>query len=152
MKKTVWIVLAVVALAAVVAVSAGRPPRIWRRIRSEPSGPAAGRGDQGRMGQPARLDSPGREGSDRRGREEDLGARGMGGRRRHAEHAAAPRHQPRFAEGGHRDRRRRLSDARPLAARANGRNITFADGRKLFMGSSGTGAPKDGADPTEPPR
>ena len=33
--------------------------------------------------------------------------------------------------------------------RANGRNITLADGRKLFMGSSGTGAPKDGADPTE---
>jgi uncharacterized protein DUF6152 len=36
--------------------------------------------------------------------------------------------------------------------RANGRNITFTDGRKLFMGSSGTGAPKDGADPGEPPR
>jgi hypothetical protein len=36
--------------------------------------------------------------------------------------------------------------------RANGRNITFKDGRKLFMGSSGTGAPKDGADPTEPPK
>lgn len=36
--------------------------------------------------------------------------------------------------------------------RANGRNITFADGRKLFMGSSGTGAPKDGADNSEPPR
>jgi hypothetical protein len=33
--------------------------------------------------------------------------------------------------------------------RANGRNITFADGRKLFLGSSGTGAPRDGADPTE---
>lgn len=33
--------------------------------------------------------------------------------------------------------------------RANGRNITFADGRKLFLGSSGTGAPLDGADPTE---
>jgi hypothetical protein len=33
--------------------------------------------------------------------------------------------------------------------RANGRNLTFADGRTLFMGSSGTGAPKDGADPTE---
>lgn len=33
--------------------------------------------------------------------------------------------------------------------RANGRNITLADGRKLFMGSSGTGAPTDGADPTE---
>ncbi|MDR1988653.1 MAG: hypothetical protein LBQ09_00310 [Acidobacteriaceae bacterium] len=36
--------------------------------------------------------------------------------------------------------------------RANGRNIVFADGRKLFMGSSGTGAPADGADPAEPGR
>ena len=36
--------------------------------------------------------------------------------------------------------------------RANGRNITFKDGRKLFMGSSGTGAPRDGADTTEPPK
>lgn len=35
--------------------------------------------------------------------------------------------------------------------RANGRNITYPDGRKLFFGSSGTGAPKDGADPTEKP-
>ncbi len=33
---------------------------------------------------------------------------------------------------------------------ANGRDITFAaDGRKLFMGSSGTGAPRDGRDATE---
>lgn len=35
------------------------------------------------------------------------------------------------------------------ACKANGRDITFADGRKLFMGSSGTGAPRDGADPRE---
>jgi hypothetical protein len=35
--------------------------------------------------------------------------------------------------------------------RANGRDVTFPDGRKLFMGSSGTGAPRDGRDPTEPP-
>lgn len=33
--------------------------------------------------------------------------------------------------------------------RANGRDVTFPDGRKLFMGSSGTGAPKDGSDPQE---
>ena len=33
--------------------------------------------------------------------------------------------------------------------RANGRDVTFPDGRKLFMGSSGTGAPKDGSDDTE---
>ena len=30
--------------------------------------------------------------------------------------------------------------------RANGRDITFADGKKLFLGSSGTGAPQDGRD------
>ena len=35
------------------------------------------------------------------------------------------------------------------ACKANGRDMTFADGRKLFMGSSGTGAPRDGADPNE---
>ena len=33
--------------------------------------------------------------------------------------------------------------------RANGRDITFTDGRKLFMGSSGIGAPRDGKDPDE---
>ena len=33
--------------------------------------------------------------------------------------------------------------------RGSGRDITFVDGRRIFMGSSGTGAPKDGADPTE---
>ena len=38
--------------------------------------------------------------------------------------------------------------------RANGRDITFPDGRTLFMGSSGTGAPRDGRDPSErvPPK
>ncbi len=36
--------------------------------------------------------------------------------------------------------------------RANGRDVTFTDGRKMFMGSSGTGAPKDGRDPTEAPK
>ena len=35
------------------------------------------------------------------------------------------------------------------ACKAHGRDMTFRDGRKLFMGSSGTGAPRDGADPTE---
>jgi hypothetical protein len=36
--------------------------------------------------------------------------------------------------------------------KANGRDVTFPDGRKLFMGSSGTGAPKDGADASEAPK
>ena len=33
--------------------------------------------------------------------------------------------------------------------RANGRDVTFPDGRRLFAGSSGTCAPWDGRDPTE---
>lgn len=33
--------------------------------------------------------------------------------------------------------------------KANGRNLTLPNGQTLFMGSSGTGAPRDGRDPTE---
>ncbi len=33
--------------------------------------------------------------------------------------------------------------------RANGRDIVLSNGRKVFMGSSGTGAPNDGLDPSE---
>ena len=33
---------------------------------------------------------------------------------------------------------------------ANGREVTLADGSRLFLGSSGTGAPRDGIDPAEP--
>ena len=36
--------------------------------------------------------------------------------------------------------------------KANGRDVTFVDGSKLFLGSSGTGAPRDVRDSTEPPR
>jgi hypothetical protein len=41
--------------------------------------------------------------------------------------------------------------SKDLSRRANGRDMTFPDGRKIFMGSSGTGAPRDGKDPSEPP-
>ena len=34
----------------------------------------------------------------------------------------------------------------------NGRDLTYPDGTKLFLGSSGTGAPRDGSDVTEPGR
>ena len=33
--------------------------------------------------------------------------------------------------------------------KANGRDVTLPDGKRLFVGSSGTGAPVDGKDPTE---
>jgi hypothetical protein len=39
--------------------------------------------------------------------------------------------------------------AKDGSLKANGRDLTFPDGRKLFLGSSGTGAPRDGRDPTE---
>ena len=35
------------------------------------------------------------------------------------------------------------------ANRANGRDLILADGKRLFMGSSGTGAPLDGKDASE---
>jgi hypothetical protein len=38
--------------------------------------------------------------------------------------------------------------AKDSSLRGNGRDLTLANGQKLFMGSSGTGAPKDGKDPT----
>ena len=39
--------------------------------------------------------------------------------------------------------------AKDGSLRANGRDLTLPDGKKLFLGSSGTGAPRDGKDPTE---
>ena len=39
--------------------------------------------------------------------------------------------------------------AKDGSTRANGRAITFPDGKKRFVGSSGTGAPRDGRDGTE---
>ena len=42
--------------------------------------------------------------------------------------------------------------AKDGSLRANSKDITFPDGRKLFLGSSSTGAPTDGRDPTEPSR
>ena len=42
--------------------------------------------------------------------------------------------------------------AKGMPRRANGRSMTYTDGRQIFMGSSGTGAPADGRDPDEKPR
>jgi hypothetical protein len=39
--------------------------------------------------------------------------------------------------------------AKDRSRKANGRDVTFPNGSKLFLGSSGTGAPKDGRDATE---
>ena len=39
--------------------------------------------------------------------------------------------------------------AKDGSLKGNGRDLTFADGRRLFVGSSGTGAPRDNRDGTE---
>jgi len=37
--------------------------------------------------------------------------------------------------------------AKDGSLKGNGRDLTFADGRKLFLGSTGTGAPSEGNEP-----
>ena len=99
-----------------------------------------GSGDQGRVDQPPRLDS---HGSHPAGRQEgDLDGRG-----RDAQYPPARRHLARLHESGTEIVVAGFK-AKDGRLRANGRDITFPDGRTLFMGSSGTGAPKDGRDPT----
>ena len=39
--------------------------------------------------------------------------------------------------------------AKDSTNRANGRDLILPDGKRLFLGSPGTGAPEDGRDPTE---
>jgi hypothetical protein len=39
--------------------------------------------------------------------------------------------------------------AKDGSMKGNGRELTFSDGRRLFVGSSGTGAPRDGRDAGE---
>ena len=39
--------------------------------------------------------------------------------------------------------------AKDGSLRGNGRDLTLSNGQKLFLGSSGTGAPKDGKDASE---
>ena len=39
--------------------------------------------------------------------------------------------------------------AKLKTCKANGRDVTFPNGCKLFVGSSGTGAPRDGSDTSE---
>ena len=39
--------------------------------------------------------------------------------------------------------------AKDGSMKGNGRDLTLPDGRRLFLGSSGTGAPRDGRDPGE---
>ena len=39
--------------------------------------------------------------------------------------------------------------AKDGSLKGNGRDLTFSDGRKLFLGSTGTGAPSEGSDPEQ---
>ena len=41
--------------------------------------------------------------------------------------------------------------AKDRSNKCAGRTVTYMNGERLFLGSSGTGAPRDSADPSEPP-
>ena len=41
--------------------------------------------------------------------------------------------------------------AKDRSNKCAGRTVTYINGERLFLGSSGTGAPRDSADPSEPP-
>jgi len=41
--------------------------------------------------------------------------------------------------------------AKDRSNKCAGRTVTYTNGERLFLGSSGTGAPRDSADPSEPP-
>ena len=53
-----------------------------------------------------------------------------------------------FAQGRHGTDRRRVP-AKDGTNRANGRDLFFRTGKRLFLGSAGTGAPEDGKEPAE---
>ena len=108
--------------------------RICGRVRRDQADQVAGHGREDGMDQPAHLDPPRREEAERHGRALD-------DRRRPAERAvSAGIHAESLPEGaeivveGFR--------AKDGSLKGNGRDLTFADGRRLFVGSSGTGAPE----------
>ena len=70
-------------------------------------------------------------------------------RRRSAKHAAEARVYKGVVTGGHRGFRRGVFRQGTDRKKPTGGDVTFTDGSKLFLGSSGTGAPKDGRDPIE---
>ena len=81
---------------------------IRRRVRRQSSGAAQGPNRQSRMGEPAHLDPHGGEEAGRRHRSVD-------DRRRQPELAAPSGDHQELSADRHRDRRRRLPGARPLA-------------------------------------
>ncbi len=124
---------------------AGRPAHhaFGAEFDPECADPPAGQGRQARVGQPAHLDS-------HRGHQAGRHSRRSGwsraARRTRCCAAASPATPltvgTEIIVDGYQTKDHSLK-------RANGRDVTFTDGRKLFMGSSGTGAPRDGSDPTE---
>ena len=133
-----------------------RPSRLRRRVRPQQAGAAQGQGDEARVGEPARVDSrrdcrrptAGSRASSRRTRSATSGWSRAARRTRcsaAASRAIRCKAGTELVIDGYQARDHSLN-------RANGRNVTYPDGRKLFLGSSGTGAPTDGADPTEAPR
>ena len=129
------------ALLAAAAPDAGRgaglgAPRFRGGVRRQEAGPPGRRRDQGGIDQSARLDPRGREGAGWQG---DLAGWWRPAAPTCCCGAVSPK--PPWRPG-----RRVVVDgyqSKDGSMRANGRDITLPDGQKLFLGSSGTGAPYD---------
>jgi len=91
------------------------------------------------MDQSARVDLSRRQ-EHRRQRDE------LDGRGRRSQRATAPRLDQGVAPSGT-EILVEGYQAKDGANRANGRDITFKDGKKLFVGSAGTGAPEERKEP-----
>ena len=108
---------------------------------AQPTRAAEGHGGEGRMDESAHMDSPRREKNDgsmerwmiEGGTPNTLLRRGL-----------TKTHSLRALSSSWTATRPRTAAIGPTVA-----ILTFPDGRKLFMGSSGTGAPRDGKDTTE---
>ena len=138
-----------VAAAAACLIAGGRrngngPSRLLRRVRRQPAADAQRHGDENAMDQSPRLDPYRSRGRERRGRGMGLCEGGTPNtllRRGFDKNSLLPGTE--IVVDGY--------QAKDGSNKMNGRDITFPDGRKLFMGSSGTGAPKDGRDPRRAP-
>ena len=95
------------------------------------------------MDQPAHLDPPRREEAERQ-------SRALDDRGRPAECAVTAADSPKNSLPNGIEILVEGFQAKDGSLKGNGRDLTFADGRRLFVGSSGTGAPRDGRDATEP--
>ena len=122
-------------LAVVASAGCPRASRLRGGVRCHQADQAEGHGRKDGVDQSPYLASPGREAARRQDRAlDDRGRPPNALYRRGFTKNSLPVGSEILVEGFR---------AKDGSLKGNGRELTFADGRRLFVGSSGTGAPKD---------